>query len=114
LLGDPSVGFGSDSHVRPRRAHVQNHLQLAHLRIGELALRSARPLWSSAPPARSQDPPTPVPPKPATRGNPRYLLVAGPGLDQLRRLQPYLLPASSFRHVWAAAIALAFSRGVGG
>jgi hypothetical protein len=113
LLGDPGQGPALIGIPAGRRARVQDRLQLAQLRPGELALRAARPLGGQRrPAARRQRAAPPVRRHPRYPEPLRYLLIAGPGLDQLRRLQPHLLPASPFRRGQPAAVGISHDPGI--
>ena len=96
-----------------RRARAQDLFQLGDLGRGQLAFRAARALGGQRlPAARGHRPPSPVRRHPRDPEVPGDLPVAGPGLDQIRRGQPRLLPAGPLRPVQAAAIGIPHPSGI--
>ena len=97
-------------HGRPR---IQSRLQLGQLSRGELAFNAAGSLGGQGLPAAGrQRPPPPVRRHPRHPEPPGDLPVAGPRLDQLRRLQPHPLPPGPLRGGQPAAIGIPHDTGI--
>jgi hypothetical protein len=104
----------TDPHPTPhRRARLQHRLQLPHLRRGQLARATSGSLRQQRRPATSgQRPPPPIRRHPRHPEAPGHLLVAGPGLEQVRRRQPHLLPAGPLGRGQPTAIGIPHDPGI--